>query len=182
MPHEVPSGLLPAGVQTAAPLLHSMVCLAQLVATEQSEPALHATHPPASLHTKPASPPHAVPSGTLLTNAHTGAPVLHAYALVTHALGSEQSAPALQLTHPPSLHTIPLSAPPHDVPFCTAALTQTTAPPSHTYTPSGCWHPPGGVHVPLGGVHTGAASASAPSPPPASASWPETVASPRPPS
>ena len=115
-PQEVPSGTLPAEVQTADPLLQSNVFFTQGEAgSEQSAPALHVTHWPA-LHTwaavlppeeAPASPaveaPQGVPSARDVVAWHVLVPLTHAKAPFWQSLGM-QAPPGTHVTDvlPPS--------------------------------------------------------------------------------
>jgi hypothetical protein len=72
VPHGVPFGVLPDSIQTGAPVLHAVVPVRHaLPATEQVDPAVHATQAPVELHTL--SVPHDAPTGTFIpVSVHVG--------------------------------------------------------------------------------------------------------------
>jgi hypothetical protein len=68
VPHGVPSGSLPAGVHTEAPVVQLTVCRAHEFFAVQSAPVEHPPQVPL-LHTSPL--PQTVPFGTLVVGTHS---------------------------------------------------------------------------------------------------------------
>jgi hypothetical protein len=103
-PQAVPLATLPVALHTATPVEQLVVPVWHGLVGEHVEPAVHATHAPPS---QTRFVPHDVPLATAwVVLLHTGTPVEHAMAPVTHGLGGVlHTAPAVQAEQTPLSHT-----------------------------------------------------------------------------
>jgi hypothetical protein len=102
VPHDVPAPTLLTFAQTGAPVPHWVVPLWHLLPFGlHVVPVLHATQPPAPLHTLPV--PHPWPAPTFERFVHVDAPVAHDVVPVLQRLpGGKHWLPAVHETQPPS--------------------------------------------------------------------------------
>ena len=104
--------VIPLSLQTAAPFAQ-LTAPSRQAAGEHAIPSAQATQTPA-LHTLPAPHPLLVPSATLPTSLHCGAPIAQEVVAVLQGVAVVQELPSLQATQVPLLQNM---STPHEVPL-----------------------------------------------------------------